>query len=292
MDDDQSAVTKSSGVAMKKRPAKPATRRDKISVDRKRIRKGMKQMRGVKREVKRWAAYRKALDAICDGALVDDDDGLRVYCAVCGTWTTMACGFEVDRFQKHCNGKGHKARMKTRSSAHSKTKQSLLKSFFTKTTTDAGTGPMKVPCCGIRSSEFKPTKRYLKRSPAAGGGGESLHAIAQQLYKKSYSQLSAGKKRRVQRRRVDTFRWHNYHELAMVKSPACTKMVYARGREESAAMCHACTEVLYSKSFRAACRKDFNPAARKYLPKNLRRNKLRAILDDVEGMKEVFEVRS
>ncbi len=147
-----------------------------------------------------------------------------------------------------------------------------------------------LPCPGLQSTDHRGIEKYLGRTGAFGGGGSSITAIAEQLYRKRFVKLSENQKQQVRIAQMHEWEWRNDHENDAVYSVNCTKvsrillqlpLKKQKGHGKTAGValpCHACLAVLELKVFKNAIRvpllEDNNY---KYLPKHYCNVKLAAL---------------
>ena len=106
--------------------------------------------------------------------------------------------------------------------------------------------PPPEPCPGLTEADHPEILKYLKRSPACGGGAPSLDTIASQLWKKKFSKLSPAQQQKVWSSQRAQLRWYNDIKFSRVFSSACTKFSHLLKPQKP---CDQCSALLDDKGF-------------------------------------------
>lgn len=126
----------------------------------------------------------------------------KVFHSRCGKWLAMTEAYNSTRFRQHIKG----CKKMTGSS-----KFTTLNSFFMKgpakqkerkvtvdvDMVDVAPQTAEYPCLGITASHDQRVSRLINRTGAEGGGARSVTKIANELFNKSYGELSERKKSQV-----------------------------------------------------------------------------------------------
>ena len=144
--------------------------------------------------------------------------------------------------------------------------------------------PQPETCPGLTEVDHPEIPKYLKRSPASGGGAPSLDTIANQLWKKKYSKLSSEQQKKVWSSQRSQLRWYNDAEFVRVFSSACMKYSHL------SKPCDQCSALLDDKRFRQALSVP-TPAPEniRFTPKHWINTKAVELWGDIHGIRPLVE---
>jgi hypothetical protein len=143
-------------------------------------------------------------------------------------------------------------------------------------------------CCpGLTETDHPEIPKYLKRSPASGGGAPSLDTIASQLWKKKFSELSLVKQQKAWSSQRAQLRWYNDAEFGRVFSSACMKFSHLLKPQKP---CDQCRALLIDKRFRQALSIPIpTPENVRFTPKHWINKKAIELWGDIHGIKPLVE---
>lgn len=145
------------------------------------------------------------------------------------------------------------------------------------------------PCPGITELDCSDIARYLMRSSANGGGGQSIHKVTKKLFRKVFSSLQSTSKDEVLAAQLHTHIWRNDHQHLRIYSTACKKVVASRTPQRPLP-CDACVSVTRSKAFKNAIRKKTpQPKNQIYTNKKYQNPVVGEIYSRHIGLKEIVE---
>ena len=156
-----------------------------------------------------------------------------------------------------------------------------------KTTTKSATPPLPEPCPGLTETNHPGIPKYLKRSPACGGGAPSLDTIASQLWKKKFSELSSAQQQKAWSSQRAQLRWYNDAEFGRVFSSVCMKFSHLSRPQKP---CDQCSALLDDKGFRQALSVP-TPAPEnvRFTPKHWINTKAIELWGDIHGIRPLVE---
>lgn len=144
--------------------------------------------------------------------------------------------------------------------------------------------PQPETCPGLTEVDHPEIPKYLKRSPASGGGAPSLDTIANQLWKKKYSKLSSEQQKKVWSSQRAQLRWYNDAEFVRVFSSSCMKFSHL------SKPCDKCRALLDDKRFRQALSVPIPaPENIRFTPKHWINVKAVELWGDIHGIRPLVE---
>ena len=151
--------------------------------------------------------------------------------------------------------------------------------------TKRAVSPPPEPCLSLTETDHPEIPKYLKHSPARGGGAPSIDTIANQFWKKFFSKLSLAQQQKVWSSQRAQLCWYNDAEFGRVFSSACTKISSKPQRP-----CDQCSALLDDKGFRQALKKPI-PAQENvnFTPKHWIDTKAIDLWGDIHGIRPLVE---
>ena len=113
------------------------------------------------------------------------------------------------------------------------------------------------PCPGLSEEDDPQIENYLRRTTVSSAGGISIDAVAEQMYKTSYKQLTDHQKQSVHVGQVHTHRWsldHQRRRVFAIGEARCFQKVLHNSRHPQS--CSACKALLRNCAFRTAINRD------------------------------------
>ncbi|KJA12984.1 hypothetical protein HYPSUDRAFT_152102, partial [Hypholoma sublateritium FD-334 SS-4] len=117
------------------------------------------------------------------------------------------------------------------------------------------------PCPGLTGADNERITQYLGRTQSASGGGVSERKLADEMFRKAYSQLDLSQKKAVMLRQLQTHRWRNDHlrqRIFAIGEKSCHQNVEASEDTEDHSTvkpCSACKDLLSLPAFLTATTK-------------------------------------
>ena len=149
--------------------------------------------------------------------------------------------------------------------------------------------PVREPCPSLTETDHPEIPKYLKRSPASGGGAPSLDTIANQLWKKKFSKLSLQQQQKVWSSQRAQHHWYNDAEYSRVFSSACKKISHLL-KPQRVGPCDQCTALLDNKAFRQALSVPIPaPDNVRFTPKHWINTKAIEFWGDIYGIRPLVE---
>jgi hypothetical protein len=206
----------------------------------------------------------------------------------CGRIVQMKEPYNVANFETHlktCRS-NKTAGMPTLESLFNKQPKMLEKTVLSAPTKRA-VPPLPEPCPGLTETDHPEIPKYLKRSPACGGGAPSLDTIASQFGKKTFSKLSPAQQQKAWSSQRAQLRWYNDVKFGRVFSSACTKSSHLLKPQRP---CDQCSALLDDKGFRQALSLPI-PAPEKvrFTPKHWINTKAIELWGDIHGVRPLVE---
>jgi hypothetical protein len=147
--------------------------------------------------------------------------------------------------------------------------------------------PLPEPCPGLRETDHPEISKYLKRSPARGGGAPSLDTIASQRWKKKFSKLSPAQQQKTWSSQRAQLRWYNDAEFGRVFSSACMKLSHPSKPQKP---CDQCSALLDDKGFHQALSVPIPaPENVRFTPKHWIDTKAIELWGDIHGIRPLVE---
>ena len=244
----------------------------------------------LKKRLEKFTAAIRILDA---KAVIIDGKTVRHF--KCGKEYQMKLPFNTQHFKSHvqgCNGPPKSAKF-------SRGGMNPISSFFLaapkpgnqRRETEAGSSSPQegTPCPGIDQEHHPRVKVYLGRTGALGGGASSVTYISQELFGKSYKNLSKSRKEQVHTAQRHDWLWRNDASAGRVFCVSCLKQSPSFGLT-GILPCSACSGLLQHKGFKNAikilCPPDENF---KYLNQQYHNKSLALIYGRCKGLREILE---
>jgi len=244
----------------------------------------------LKKRLEKFTAAIRILDA---KAVIIDGKTVRHF--KCGKEYQMKLPFNTQHFKSHiqgCNGPPKSAKFSWGG-------MNPISSFFSvapkpgdqQQDTEAASSSHReaIPCPGIDQEHYPRVKVYLGRTGALGGGASSVTYISQELFGKSYKNLSKSWKEQVRTAQRHDWLWNIDASAGRVFSVSCLKLSPSFGLM-GILPCSECTGLLQHKGFKNTikilCPPDKNF---KYLNQQCRNKSLALIYGRCKGLREILE---
>lgn len=102
------------------------------------------------------------------------------------------------------------------------------------------------PCLGITESHDQRVSRFITRTGADGGGARSVTKIANELFNKTYGELSERKKSQVDAAQMHEWSFRFDHLRMAIHSLKCNRFVSAWQGDDGPHTCNECLSMLES----------------------------------------------
>jgi hypothetical protein len=167
----------------------------------------------------------------------------QVFHSQCGKWLVMTEAYNSTRFRQHikgCKKMGSGSKFTTLNSFIVKGPAKQMEAKITVKATAPSVPTAEYPCLGITASHDQHVTRFITRTGAEGGGARSVTKIANELFNKTYGELSERKKSQVDA--VQMHEWSfRFDRLRMaIHSSKCKRFVSAPQGEDHPHTCHEC----------------------------------------------------
>lgn len=246
-----------------------------------------------------YQAYVKKIKAIDKHALfgTEYDELFRPICSKCQSVAPYKEPYDSTRFRKHytidCSGK-------PRNTKKPKTGPNVFLAMFPGFSSKKSAPPRpslpmsRVPCPGITANDDDRIPNYLQRCPSGGGGGRAVVKIAMEKFKVLFSKLKGERREEVLMAQEHEWKWRNNHTRQRVFSVSCAKAVTSPEKGKRPQPCKLCDQVLRSKSFRNALRKEgAKPETMKHTNYRFRPNEtLAKLYAKYRGLDKIFDAVS
>ena len=233
----------------------------------------------------KWKNFKEKISFLDKNASFPDPHGAprSVRHSKCGRIVQMKEPYNVANFESHLKT------CRSNKTAGMPTLESLFNKLPKTTPTKSATLPLPSPepCPGLTETDHPEIPKYLKRSPACGGGAPSLDTISNQLWKKQFSKLSPAHKQKVWSSQRAQLRWYNDFKFVRVFSSSCTKI---SNISKPQTPCHQCSALLDDKGFRQALSVPIPaPENVKFMPKHWINTKAIELWGDIHGIRPLIE---
>jgi hypothetical protein len=102
------------------------------------------------------------------------------------------------------------------------------------------------PCLGITASHNECVPKFITHTGADGGGAHSLTKITDELFKKSYRELSKCKKSQVDTAQMHEWSFHFDHPHMAIYSLKCKRIIAAPEVDDGPHTCPKCLDMYNS----------------------------------------------
>jgi hypothetical protein len=156
----------------------------------------------------------------------------KVFHSRCGKWLTMNEAYNSTRFRQHikrCKKMVSGSKFMTLNSFVTKepAKQKNGKITVNASKSDVTPQTAEYPCLGITESHDQRVSRFITQTGADGGGARSVTKIANELFNKTYGELSERKKSQVDAAQMHEWSFRFDHLRMAIHSLKCNRFVSA-----------------------------------------------------------------
>jgi hypothetical protein len=251
-----------------------------------------------KHDDRKWAAFKAKIMVIDAQSEVDDVNPRRardVLHVKCGKLIRMATVYDTSLYRRHIqNCKSH-----TPMAGMHTLDKGLNYVFLQQPHSSSAVASSGVcdklttlwPCPGLSEDDEPRIETYLLRTTVSSAGGVSIEAVAEQMYKTPYKNLTEAQKQAVRVGQVHTHRWsldHQRRRVFAIGEESCfRKVLHNSGRPQP---CCVCKALLGNRAFQTAINRDVpDDVNRKFTPLLYQASEIAKICAKHSGLSGIFD---